>query len=96
MTFQTEFPDFPAADMPSLPATFTDVSWHNDTCPCIASDVLRMQIFIDYSEVAKREFPTTSRFSVMEQSGGVEIGCGLLDTDDWSEVLALIAARSAQ
>ena len=56
-TFQTEFPDYPAADMPALPAlgNFVDTSWHNDICPSITSDELGLQIWIDYPDPAQRE-----------------------------------------
>jgi hypothetical protein len=29
-TFQTEFPDFPVADMPTIPEGLEDTSWRND------------------------------------------------------------------
>lgn len=37
--FQTEFPDYPVADMPAMPThgDFIDTSWHNDACPRLAS-----------------------------------------------------------
>ena len=46
MTFQTEFPDYPVADMPAMPAhgDFVDTSRLNDGCPSIASDVLGITI----------------------------------------------------
>lgn len=94
--FQEEFPDFPAADMPAIPAGFEDVSWHNDACPCIAR--ADMCIFIDYVNVDLREhggdYP---RFNVQPMRDGIEItgDCGL-QTDDWAEVLAYIAKRDAE
>ena len=33
ITFQTEFPDFPTADMPKLPEGFENTSWHNNSAP---------------------------------------------------------------
>jgi hypothetical protein len=31
--YQTEFPHFPAADMPAIPEGFADTSWHNIASP---------------------------------------------------------------
>jgi len=93
MTFQTEFPDFPAADFPAIPDGFEDVSWRNDACPCIVSDALGLQIFIDYTDTESREFPDTKRFTVSNQEAGVEVGMEGFDTDDWNEVLAFIEKR---
>ena len=33
ITFQTEFPDFPTADMPKLPEGLEDTPWHNNSAP---------------------------------------------------------------
>jgi hypothetical protein len=96
VTFQTEFPDFPAADMPAIPAGFEDSSWHNDVCPTIQSSALRLSIFLDYADPAQREFGAdTNRFLVLELDAD---GCytgeqPLVATDDWSEVLSFIAKR---
>lgn len=96
MTFHIEFPDFPADEMPEVPASFDDVSWHNDACPSFVSDALGLQIFIDYKDPNQREFPETERFSVQSQDHGVEVSGPSLATDDWSEVLAFIAARTLE
>lgn len=89
--WRTEFPDYPVADMPTLPDTFSDTSWHNDTCPSFTSDALGLIVWIDYSNPDDREFPDGPRFGLMEQQNGCELGCGLLETDDWDEVLTFIA-----
>lgn len=89
MTFATEFPDFPAADMPALPASFVDCSWKNDTCPSIMSDDLGLLIFIDYADASLREFPDSKRFIITNEDGAC-----FLDTDDWAAVLAFIAEAS--
>ena len=91
--FSTEFPDFPAADFPAMPETFVDTSWRNDACPSITSDALGLTIWIDYADPAKREHDGKYlRFSVQNQSAGIETSGGF-DTDDWSEVLALIDSK---
>jgi hypothetical protein len=98
MTFQTEFPDFPAADMPAIPAGFVDSSWCNDACPTIQSEALRLSIFIDYADPAQRELgEDTDRFLVLQldAEGSYTGDEPLVATNDWSEVLAFIASKQA-
>lgn len=96
--YRKEFPDYPEADMPAIPAGFEDTSWHNDVCPTIGSDSLRLSIFIDYADVAQRELGAdTDRFIVLQLDAD---GCytgeqPLVATDDWNEVLAFIAISEA-
>lgn len=92
--YQAEFPDFPDADLPAILDSFVDTSWHNDICPSFTSDALGLTIFTDYADAAKREFPDTKRFTVQTQDHGVETSGPSLDTDDWAEVLAFVAART--
>lgn len=99
MSFQTEFPDFPAADMPAIPAGFEDTSWHNDSCPSLTSDEIGLTIWIDYLDPALREYQDNQgaaqypRFSVHCQNHGVESSGPSIMTDDWAEVLAFIEQR---
>jgi hypothetical protein len=44
MSITTEFPDFPIASIPQLPADWIDSSWHNDENPSFMSNGL--QIFL--------------------------------------------------
>lgn len=90
-TYKTEFPDFPDADWPAMPAGFEDSSWHNDAMPSIASE--HYQIWIDYADVALREYGDKyPRFNVQPMRNGIEItGNGGLITDDWNAVLAFLA-----
>jgi hypothetical protein len=97
--FREEFPDFPVNDMPPLPAGFEDSSWHNDACPSMTNNVLRLHIFIDYADPAKRD-PSPNedcpRFIVQPLDAD---GClmpdaeELLATDKWDDVLDLIARK---
>lgn len=89
MTYQTEFPDFPAADMPAIPAGFEDSSWHNDLCPCFIDEDAGLIIFVDFADPAKREFPDTHRFylNAYDQGPGSEIA----STNDWAELLNAVA-----
>lgn len=90
-----EFPDFPAADMPSIPEGFEDTSWHNDICPCFTSDALGLTIWVDYADKAKREHPQYQRFSVDPQKNGIECSGDSLMTDDWTEVVAFVEKKRA-
>jgi len=93
-TWRSEFPDFPAATMPEIPAGFADTSWHNDACPSFTSDACELRLWVDFLDPAQREHPESkSRFYLQPQRAGVEIsGDGLL-SNDWQEVLAFIAAK---
>lgn len=88
--YQTEFPDFPAADMPAIPQGFDDTSWHNNACPNFASDELQLEIWIDYLDSAKREHQGYPRFSASQQRAGIEHSGPSIATDDWAEMLRFI------
>lgn len=64
MTFRTEFPDFPAADWPQLPADWSDASYHNDACPSATHEALGLHLFIDYADRERRELRDIPRFSL--------------------------------
>ncbi len=98
MTFQVEFPDFPAADMPAIPEGFKDSSWHNDACPSIISDSLHLSIFIDFANPAEREFPDTDRFIVLQldPEGCLTGDMPLVATDNWADVIAHIEYQKRQ
>ena len=90
MTFKTEFPDFPAADMPAIPAGWTDQSWHNDACPSFNTGS-GMVVFIDFADPTLKEFEDTKRFTVHSDPEKADSNDVLFETDDWAEVLAFIA-----
>jgi hypothetical protein len=96
--FQTEFPDYPVADMPAMPThgDFIDTSWHNDTCPSIASDPLGLHIWIDFADKLLREFKDGRRFIVVRQEHGIKTGDTVIETDDWEEVLGVIEHERAK
>lgn len=90
MTFQTEFPDFPATDMPAIPAGWTDQSWRNDSCPCFNTGNGAL-VYVDFADTSLREIPDGTRFNVQadpEIHGHNET---FLDTDIWDEVLFFVA-----
>lgn len=109
--WQTEFPDFPAADMPEILAGWIDSSWRNDACPKFAiplasdpADCTAVSIWVDYSDPAAREFPELPRFLVAKRGEeGDLIADSEFRTDDWDAAVdhaermaaAHIAARFA-
>jgi hypothetical protein len=97
MTFQIEFPDFPAADMPAMPEGFEDVNWHNDTCPSFHNAAERMTIFVDYVDVEKREFPENEgRFSLVKtDENGATVETIGEATDDWRTIEMLFEVFKA-
>ncbi len=94
MTYRTEFPDYPAADMPALPEGFEDTSWHNDACPSYSN--AHFLVWIDYLDPAQREHEGKyQRFNVRSMKDGSEItGDGGLMTDDWNAVLSYLASHN--
>ncbi|HTE37501.1 MAG TPA: hypothetical protein VK630_13245 [Reyranella sp.] len=90
--FKIAFPDFPEADMPAIPETFVDISWHNDTSPSF-EHAQGYRLFVDYANDAAREFPGGKRFTLYPLNEAGEQGAELVETDDWSEMLAALADR---
>ena len=93
-TYRSEFPDF-ILDV-EIPEGFEDSSWKNDTCPCFINTAMRMRLFVDYADPAQREMPDLKRFLItdVEADGSpVENSKTLIETDDWNEVVAFVAAR---
>lgn len=84
-----EFPDYPVASLPEIPAGFVPSHWHNDACPSWSRGDL--VLFIDYPNPADRDFDDGTRFSLQRSTGaGANV---IVDTDDWTTVLAFIAAE---
>lgn len=92
MTFRTEFPDFPATDMPSLPEGFEDHSWHNDVCPHFENAKGRISVWIDYADPAQREFSDAMRFTVSGITDEGYVGDVLDQSDSWDDVLSFLAS----
>ncbi len=89
----TEFPDYPAADLPVMPEGFADTSWGNDTCPSmIRGDLI---IFCDYVDPDKREWIDGPRFVVRDHSGNDLRADVLFMSDEWADVLAFLQLAPA-
>jgi len=106
MTYRTEFPDFPEADMPAIPQGFVDESWKNDACPHFVSRELSVEVWVDYADAEKSEFPeiralTPTRFTlnriVVDADGSFEVAAEpwiLAISDDWNDILAAILGEA--
>lgn len=90
-----EFSDYPVADLPEMPEGFEDTSWHNDSAPSIESRALGLRVWIDYLNPSARELEDGERFTVqaIDAEGETLNEDDLLSTDEWADVLALIATR---
>ena len=86
MTYQTEFSDYPVADMPAIPADFVDNSWHNDVCPSFVSNDLWMTIWVDYLDPAMRETAYEHRFRLTRGDDADLV----IETNDWQTILTII------
>ena len=93
MTFATEFPDYPAKDMPTIPPGFVDTSWHNNSAPSFAND--KFSVWVDYADESQREYPGGKRFAVNEidADGAFKSDWPDFETDDWDEVLRFVASH---
>lgn len=93
--WQREFPDFTAAELPAIPATWVDLSWHNDISPSFSAtpDALAgtgISVWVDYADVARREFGEGDRFGVyMTDLGGER--SHEWSSNDWEAVLVKVA-----
>jgi hypothetical protein len=93
-----EFPEFPPADIPPMPAGFIDDSWGDDACPSFRRDEREscVRIWIAEADEYARDAESQTRFSIAREWDDGRIPDALLDTDDWSEVLAYIAAMGTK
>jgi len=91
MAFQEEFPDYPVAQMPIIPAGWRDTSWRNDQCPSFTAH--GVQVFIDFADPNEREFPESPRFIVSADPEVHDHNEPLMETDDWQAVLDYVAAE---
>jgi hypothetical protein len=74
------FPEYDTATLPSIPATWEDISWRNDVCPSWQFE--NFHIFINAANPDDRE-TGGERFSVCN----IETGDCFLSSDNWNEIL---------
>jgi hypothetical protein len=87
-TYKTEFPEFNAAELPPIPATWEDVSWKNDTCPSWATPN-GFRVYVERLEPKDREDEAYTRFSLQHDERG-----HYTDTDNWLEITSTILAHA--
>lgn len=94
---------FPAADMPPIPSTWQDISWHNDAMPCLQPTPL-LSVWIDSVDPDLSDFAdsrrdgTMKRFQVARMVPDAEFGPQhsseasdfLGEFDAWQDVLAVL------
>ena len=82
------FPGFPLDSIPAdIPAWLEPRPWPYDTCPAWMTADEAIAVWIDWPHRADRDRPHAPRFAVEDMRGGFD----LLETDDWSAVLAFLA-----
>lgn len=80
------FPLYDQNSLPSIPPSWTDISWHNDMCPCFQTDTGHI-VFIDWPASYQREFPDSPRFSAHTADGCEVDFKDELASDDWSAII---------
>lgn len=85
--YRKDFPEFGALDV-ELPSGFVDCSCDYEACPSFENPALGLRIYVNYTDRALWEAPeTVARFMIWRLASGTT----LLATDDWNEVLTLVA-----
>jgi|688.fasta_scaffold966293_2 hypothetical protein len=73
MTYLIAFPDYAGLTLPPIPASWVDVSYHNDCCPSwqtpVDADGRSFVVFIDYPDLADRETASEDRYTVVRVQG---------------------------
>lgn len=96
-SYQTEFPDFDL-DV-AIPASWNDISWHNDVCPSWYAGFTKeghiIKVWVDYTDPNEREFPEIDRFGVVihTEDGDEVDGADVHAGNDWDAVLAFVVAH---
>ncbi|AOR76522.1 hypothetical protein [Novosphingobium resinovorum] len=85
--FQREFPDYPAASLPVIPAHWIDESWRNEACPFWQISP-SMGVYVDYPDATQREFPENERFIIVPLDNRQHCDGEGRATDEWRDVLA--------
>jgi hypothetical protein len=89
--FRVQFPDFPEADVPTLPEGFEDVSWHNEAMPHFVNEARGWSLWIDYSDTTKREYQDYKRFQLYRMNDVGDSVESLIESDSWADVLQFIS-----
>lgn len=87
------FADYALADIPPIPAGWSDVSWKNDACPCwrVDSQGSTFYVFADYADENKRDFgPGVARFSISADMAWDNSRATVFDTDDWDALITAL------
>lgn len=92
-TYQTQFPDYAAADMPDMPASWVDQSWHNDMCPSFVP-CAGLSVWVDYANPDMRQIPEGPRFVVIYTDVDGAYTGDALATDDWGAVREFVSKHA--
>lgn len=91
MSYISEFPDYDGEFY--LPDGWEDNSWHNDVCPHIEKrskgDSVKVYVWQDYSDPAKREYDNTTRYLFQICCNGDDAQF-MYESDEWSEMEKLM------
>ena len=86
--------DYPASDLPEIPAGFTFVdSW---MAPLFEDDARGLGIVVEYLDPSQREDETGKRFTVYRMMPEGETPVDLFESDEWAQIIGFIETRAAR
>jgi hypothetical protein len=93
MSYRVAFPNTPPSEMPDVPASWVDASWHHDTCPsyyALSGAWGALRVFIDRASPNDREVPGYARFGLAYIAPDDDTST-VFETDAFDDVLDYVA-----
>ena len=92
--WQREFPDYPADQMPAIPASWSDLSWHNDACPSFLI-TSTLGLWVDWADPDHSDFAESrksgdlKRFMLVRMDDGQHVDDHqmIAQSDDFEEIM---------
>jgi len=93
MSYRIAFPNIPPSEMPDVPASWVDASWHHDACPsyyALSGAWGALRVFVDRASPDDREVPGYARFGLAYIAPDDDTST-VFETDAFGAVLDYVA-----
>jgi hypothetical protein len=93
MSYRIAFPNIPPSEMPDVPASWVDASWHHDACPsyyALSGAWGALRVFVDRASPDDREVPGYARFGLAYIAPDDDTST-VFETDAFGDVLEYVA-----